>query len=346
MKKVITIVIGLGILIGLGIFTSNLLSKKGTSDELLAAFNFEIKDTASIDKVIITEPDGRQFTIVRQKGENWLDGEGNCVQKEMVFNILDAAYNIRFKGYVPENALKTVINRITTIGKKVEFFTNGSWNKTWYIGGATSDHHGSYMLIESRESGKSDLPVIAEIKALNGIIDPRFTADPLQWQCSNIFAYNTEDIAEVNVNFTEKPERNFEIRKIDNAYYVKYGGKYLTSLDTNMVLRYLVNYKKINFELPNYVLNDRQIDSLKKSKPFCTLYVRTTKNVKTKLRMFRQSSNGEDNIDDFGDKIPYDANHFWCELPSGQIVNCQYFVFNPLIMGHVYFDPNRRIKLN
>jgi len=24
-------------------------------------------------------------------------------------------------------------------------------------------------------------------------------------------------------------------------------------------------------------------------------------------------------------------------IPSGQLVKCQYFVFNPLLMGHLYF---------
>lgn len=339
MKRITIIIIGLGLLVGLGIFTSNLLRKKGNSDENLAAFNFDIKDTAAIDKVIITEPNGMEFTIVRN-GSTWVDDKGKCVQSEMVFNVLDAAYNIRFKGYIPENSMKIVINRIATLGKKVQFFKNGSWHKTWYVGGATSDHLGSYMLIESEEAGKSDLPVIAEIKNLHGIIDPRFVADPLQWQCSNIFSLNMPDIAEVSVKFNEKPERSFEIRKIKEEYYVKYGGKYLTSLDTNMVFRYLLNYKKINYEAANYELSEKQLDSLKKSKPFCVLNVRTVKNQKTLLRMFRASSKGELNLDDFGDEIPYDNARFWCELPSGQVVSCQYFVFNPLFMGNVYFDQN------
>jgi len=32
-----------------------------------------------------------------------------------------------------------------------------------------------------------------------------------------------------------------------------------------------------------------------------------------------------------------DMNKFWCQLPSGELVKCQYFTFNPLILGHVYF---------
>ncbi|WP_343748606.1 hypothetical protein [Fluviicola sp.] len=341
MKKIVIIVLGIALLVGLGIFTARLMNKKGKSDEQIAAFNFDIKDTASVDKIIITEPNGMEMTLVRS-GKNWTDDKGGCVQPVQVFNILEALYNVRFKGYVPENAVKTVINRMTTIGIKVQYFQNGDWSKTWYIGGSTSDHHGTYMLVESAEAGKSDLPVIAEIKGLKGIIEPRFFADPRKWQCSEIFAYQMDEIAEVNVKFTQRPDRSFEVRKIKQDYLVKFGGKYLTSLDTNMVYRYLLNFKRINFENPNYELNDKQLDSLKHSTPFCVLKVRSTKGVKTQLRMFRRPSvSGEKEVDDFGDESPYDINRFWCELPSGQVVKCQYFTFNPILMGHIYFNPDR-----
>ncbi len=340
MKRIIIVILGIALLVGLGIFTSQLMSKKGKSDEQLAAFNFEIKDTASVNKIIITEPNGMEMTLVRS-GNQWTDDKGQCVQPVLVFNILEALYNVRFKGYVPENSVKTVINRISTIGIKVQYFQNDDWSKTWYIGGSTSDHHGTYMLVESAEAGKSDLPVIAEIKGLKGIIEPRFFADARKWQCSGIFAYQMQDIAEVNVKFNERPERSFEVRKIKKDYLVKYGGKYLTSLDTNMVYRYLLNFKRVNFENPNYELSDKQLDSLKRSRPFCELKVRSTKGEKKTLRMFRIKATGDAEVDDFGDKVTYDINRFWCELPDGQVVKCQYFVFNPLIMGHIYFNPNR-----
>lgn len=342
MKRIIIIILGVGLLVGLGIYTSKLISKKGTSDENLAAFNFDIKDTASVDKIIITEPNGMEITLLRS-GTTWTDGKGQCIQSAQVFNILDALYNIRFKGYIPENGVKTVINRMATIGIKVQYFQHGDWSKTWYIGGSTADHHGTFMLIDSKEAGKSDLPVIAEVQGLKGIIEPRFFADPRRWQCSGIFAYQMSEIAEVNVKFPDRKDRNFEVRKIKDDYLVKFGGQYLTSLDTNMVYRYLLNYKRINFENPNFELTNKQIDSLKKAKPFCELSLRTVKNEKKKLRMFRIKAplTGEVEVDDFGDEATYDVNKFWCELPSGEIVKCQYFVFNPIIMGHIYFNPNR-----
>jgi hypothetical protein len=340
MKKIIILIVGVSLLGFLGYYTMNLINKKGKSDGQLAAFNFEIKDTASIDKIIITESNGMEMELIRN-GKSWVDKNGECVQPLQVENILDACFNIRFKGYVPENSVKNVINRMTTVGIKVQYFQRGEWSKTWYVGGSTPDHYGTYMLVEDDENGKSDLPVICEIQGMKGIIEPRFFADSRRWKCSGIFAYQMEQIKSVNVKFNDHPERSFEVRKVNNDYIVKYGGKFLTSLDTNMVYRYLLNYKRINFENPNFELSSLQLDSLRRTIPFCELTLNTTTGGKEKLRMFRKKAVGEPEVDDFGDMATHDINRFWCELPNGEIVKCQYFVFNPLIMGHIYFNPNR-----
>ena len=55
------------------------------------------------------------------------------------------------------------------------------------------------------------------------------------------------------------------------------------------------------------------------------------------LKMYRLPGNGEKNMNEFGDSITYDGDRFWCVLPSGDLVKAQYYVFNPLLMGHLYF---------
>jgi hypothetical protein len=57
---------------------------------------------------------------------------------------------------------------------------------------------------------------------------------------------------------------------------------------------------------------------------------------KTTLQMYRIPETKK-SVNDFGDSVTYNPDKFWCLLPSGEFVKCQYFVFNPLIMGHIYF---------
>ncbi|ASS47813.1 MAG: hypothetical protein A3D31_18700 [Candidatus Fluviicola riflensis] len=338
MKRLIFLVIAL-ILVGvLGYVAYNLSTSAGKSDQQVASLDFEIKDTATIDRIIITEPNGLEMELIRS-GNKWTDKSGGCIQQVPVANMLEAAFNVRFKGYVPDNSVKTVLSRLTTLSTKVQFFKNGEWSKTWYIGSSTQDHYGTYMLVESEEKGKSDLPIIAEIKGMQGMIGPRFFADKGRWMCTEIFAYQTHEIASVDVRYTTEPKDNFTVKRKGKNFSVTTNGKPFPSVDTSMVYRYLQNYKMIHFESPNYDLSAKQVDSVKRSKPFCVLTLKSAKGTSSVLKLYRKKSAlGDTRFDDTGKEADYDINHFWCVLPNNELVQCQYYVFNPLIMGRVYFN--------
>lgn len=332
-NKNIGLVIGLVIIGVLGFFATNLVRNRGKSDtELL---EFSIKDTTSIDKIVITEPSTLKISLIKKEGK-WINGDGEgCVIQEPIRIMLETFKNIQFKGYVPEHSRKNIVKLMSSMHTKVEIFQNGEWTKTWYVGFSTQDHYGTYMLLETPDE-KSDLPVIMKVKGLNGIIDPRFFADKRKWMCTNIFNLSLDQIAEVDVKFYDTPMRSFSVSKVNATYSVKQNGKKLTKLDTSMAIQYLANYRKVHFELANFALNQKQVDSLKRSKPFGKLSVKEVNGHRTVLKMYRMPADSK-SMNDFGDSVNYDPNRFWCELPSGEIVKCQYFVFNPLIMGHIYF---------
>lgn len=334
MKKKSILLVTLLVILGfLGFMATNLVRNSGKSDtELL---NFDIKDTATIDRIVLTEPSGMNFELIR-KGIKWEDKDGNCVVQEPVFYMLETIHNIEFKGYVPEASRDQLKKRMAANATKVEIYQQGEWKKTWFIGSSTPDHYGTYMLLETPDQ-KSDLPVIMKVKGLHGIIGPRFFADARRWKCTNIFELERDQIAMVEVKNLDNSARSFKVTKNGSSYGVYQNGKALSMVDTNMIIRYLNNYKKIHYEYANFELNDKQLDSIKKAKPFVELTVKQITGKSEKLRLFRMKGNGDKQVDEFGDSITHDANRFWAQLPSGEIVKCQYFVFNPLIMGHIYF---------
>jgi hypothetical protein len=331
-SKNIGLVIGLVIIGVLGFFATNLVRNRGKSDtELL---EFAIKDTSSVTKINITEPSGLTISLTKN-GEEWVDSDGNCVVQEPIHIMLETFKNIQFKGYVPEKSRKNIVRLMSSMHTKVEIFQNGEWIKTWYVGFSTQDHYGTYMLLETPDE-KSDLPVIMKVKGLNGIIDPRFFADKRKWKCTKIFGLELDEIAKVDVRFFDVPSRSFSVEKNKAHYEVKQQGKRLPALDTSMAIQYLQNYKKIHFELANFELSEKQVDSLKRTKPFCKISVKEVAGNLTTLKLYRMPAISK-TMNDFGDSVSYNPDRFWCELPSGELVKCQYFVFNPLIMGHIYF---------
>lgn len=331
-NKIVVIVLLLLVLGGLGWFALHLQAEQGGSDT--RAFNFKIEDTTTVSKITITDAFGQKFTLVK-KDDIWTDEKGGCVSQNNVSLILDAFNKIEFKGYLPQKSEKRFTELMASSHIKVEIEQDGEWTKTWYLGPSTPDHYGQIMLLETAEDGKSGAPVMMKISGMNGVIDPRFFADPRQWACTEIMALQMEEIMSIKAKFNGEPYRNFEIVQKRNKYSVTQNGKALSTLDTTNVFRYLQGFQKIHFEQKIFSLSERQVDSVKKSTPFCIFEVKTKDDI-IKLKMFRIKSQ-EEQRNEFGQLVNMDMNSFWCQLPDGELVKCQYHVFNPLILGHVYF---------
>lgn len=332
-KRIIALLVAVLIIGGLGFYAVKLVKKSGQSIPDL--IEFAIADTASVDKIVITDPAGGKIEVLRD-GKRWTDKDGGCITQTNVEFILEAIKNIEFKGYLPDKSHESMIKLMSAQNTKVDIFVHGSWTKTWYIGPSAQDHYGQIMLLEDADLGKSATPVMMKIKGVQGIIEPRFYTDARKWMCTNIFALGINQISKVEVNFPEEAERSFSVSNNNNKFAVYQNGKSVNIQDTAMIFRYLQNYKKIHFDIPNYELDEKEIKEMKKSTPFCVLTVTEKSGKKNKLRMFRIDSEYKQ-INEMGIEMNKDANKFWCELPSGEMVKCQYFVFNPLILGHIYF---------
>lgn len=332
-KKIIYLILSIAVIIGLFFVVRNLSSKKGKSDTEL--FSFNIEDTASVDRVVIVDQHQRKLELIRNE-TGWTDVDGNCIIDENIQHVLYIFKNIEFKGYVAEGSRKQHINLLSTSATKVDIYQDGDLTKTWYIGTATPDHYGQVMLLESAADGKSDLPVLMKVRGLNGIIEPSFVADSRSWACTEIMSVPMREIKKVEVNFLDDKGRSFAVEQNNFKFKIFQAGKPIPFADTTAVLRYLSGFKKVNYEKPNYVLSDKQVDSLKASQPFRTLKITKTSGKSIYLKMYRLQST--ENYDtEFGEVINHDVNNFWCVLPNGSLVKCQYFVFDPLTRGDIYF---------
>lgn len=336
MKKTITLILGIGLIIALVWFTINLMNNSGKS--VTELIEFSVENTDEITKVIITDEWENKLEIVKGENGEWEDAEGHCLQQQNMDFILEAFQKIEFKGYVPDNSKDNYIGMMSAQHIKVEIFTNGEWLKTWYIGPSTKDHYGQVMLLDSKEYGKSDYPVIMKIKALNGIIAPRFKADYREWMCRDIFSLTLDEIKSVDLDYKDEPSRSFTVKRDGATFNVYQQGKLLPEVDTSNVFRYLNNYKDINFNRPNYELTATQVDSVKRTTPFCIMTVEEMNGNSSKLRLFRIKSTELDTTQEKPiEAVNTNNDLFWCELPSGALVKCQYFHFDKILLGHVYF---------
>lgn len=312
---------------------AELLQKRGNSDA--GSFDFAIDDTTKITSIEIRDVFGKTVTLNKQRS-TWVDEQGKCVSAPNVSFILEAAKLIEFKGYIPEKSKKHFINLMTTQHIMVKFYVDGDWKKTWYIGPPSQDHYGQIMLLETSEDGVSDEPIMMRIRGLNGIISPRFFADRKKWMCTSLFAYTPEQIQSVEVKYYVNSNLSFRIQKEGKKFNVTSQGIALPFVDTSNVYRYLQEFRNVHFNSANLELSKKQCDSVRRSSKYCTLSLKTVRGKCQTLHLYRIKSS-EMQRNELGEMVPWDMNMLWAAMENGELVKCQYFVFNPLLMGHIYF---------
>ena len=338
-KRILSIAALIVLVLVLSLISRNLLTNKGKSNKSLD--DFLVADTASVDRLILTQSNGFSIELKRDGGQ-FVTVTGDCVQEEMIDNILHTFTKVAVRSYVPQNSIETIRNNIRVNYRKVQIFQNGKWVKTWWIGNSTPDHYGTYALLETPNDGVSEVPVILEMRGLRGSLEPRFTADPRSWVCTSVFNYAINEIQGVRVKHPEQPQRDFTIARLGQgrAFKITDFRNKTIEFDTLRLVRYLDLFKKAHFESVNFSLNQEQVDSIKQNEPWVRLELELVNGVKKTLDAHRIKA-PEGDTDLTGNPVEWDVNRMWAFIDDKQLVKIQYFVFDPIFVDVNYFGFNQ-----
>ncbi|MBD3636853.1 MAG: hypothetical protein HUJ25_05870 [Crocinitomicaceae bacterium] len=334
--KVIIVILIAG---GLGLWAFMLANKEDSSSKMSdeALSDFAIEDTASIDKLILTDTEGNKGVTLIRQGVEWTTEDGECVQQHLVQTILMTIKRIMVKSPVPKSSIETVNKNLTTHHRKVQIYQNGELKKTWYVGQPTQDQYGTYMLLKDPEKGKSPEPFIMHLPNMHGNLETRFITNPLEFECTDVFVYNPLEIKTIDVQLPDSSQYNFKITALGkNEFNLSSNGKSIPNFDTVNVRNYILGFKKIHFEQHNYLINQKSADSLKSTTPWYIIEVTDKEGESRRIRCFRKKMTYE-RYDYDGNLIIYDRDRLWVELSDGRLVVGQFYVFDKILRDLRYF---------
>lgn len=301
--------------------------------------DFAVEDTAAIDKIIITDANGDKATVVRVGKDEWkLNGKYKA-RIDAVHILFKTARLVSVKSEVPKAAEKSVLKTLAVTFKKVEYYSNGTLMKTWYVGGPTRDHYGTYMLLEHPGEERSTVPYIMEIKGFFGHLSTRYFTDEKEWRDKVIYQLSPDKIKRISFKNNEQSEYGFKIEVKGKNEFELYDAKNnkVNGFDTVSVRAYLLNYRKIAFESFNLgILSPSQEDSLRKSIPFAEIEVTDTEGKSMKIKTYRKSPT-PDQVDMEGMEYQYDVERLYAILPSDEVIIMQYGTFDKIWRALVNF---------
>ena len=349
----ITIIIAalLVVIAGLLIWNNRYLSTiQGESSD------FQVWDTASVTKVYLADRRNHESLLERHEDGWTLNGNYKAHHKQIEY-LLTTMYKIRVKMPVSKASHDNIVKQLASQSTKVEvyqlvprinlfdkvkLFYREKRTKVYYVGDATMDNSGTFMLKEG-----ADKAYIVYIPSFRGFITTRFTANPDDWRDHTIFHENMADIQSVEVDFNEDPEGSFRIDNMGKHQYK------LTRLcdnrelpyDTLKVINMLSSFSDLRFEaLLNNSLPQERIDSIKQS-PYLHYVKLISKDGATQdMRTYKKLvMNG---VHDLGGELgDVDRDRMYALVNGGKdFVLIQNYVFDKVLHDVRYFEAGHPIQ--
>lgn len=329
-KNIIFAVIAL-VLIGIGVYFYYSQTKSTYTE---GEKDFAVTDTSGIDKIFLADKTGLQTTLVFEGKNKWRVNGKYIARLDMMENLFDVIKRITVRSPVAQTATENILKRMASNNIKVEIYKGGKKEKVYYVGGATSDSYGSFLLMEG-----ADQPYICYLPGHNGYITSFYNPSPLEWRDRIIFAMNPRDIKTVNVQYTYEPGAGFTLEQYEpNKFRIlDYSGKVVPNIDTNIVKAYLIEYKNIAYE-SFFDIPKTQMDSVERKYNLFKLSVTDTKNqtVTVKGHRIKLAANSEN---EFGKPVEYDDNRMYGEISTfgEEYVFIQYLTFDRILKTPAFF---------
>jgi len=95
---------------------------------------------------------------------------------------------------------------------KIEIYSKGELAKQYYVGHATQDNTGTYMILTDIESGNNfEEPFITHIPGFEGFLSTRYVTDELDWRDRLLINYRPPQIKQIKLDLHEIPDSSFVI---------------------------------------------------------------------------------------------------------------------------------------
>tara|TARA_B110000483_G_scaffold152864_1_gene181788 strand:- start:499 stop:1452 length:954 start_codon:yes stop_codon:yes gene_type:complete len=280
--------------------------------------NFSISEIEKIDKIFLSDRKGNNITL--QKDSNrWTVNNKYNVRDDAISTLLSTIQKISIQRPVPKNGYNNVIKQLATTGVKVEIYYNKKM-KTYTVGGSTSNHLGTYMLMDNAEN-----PYIVHIAGFNGFLSPRYgiqgyELDINNWRDNTVFKIETEIINEISLIDLEENNNSFTLKTkplslLDiNNNDIKY--------DLDKVINYLNNFSQLNSE--NFKGNNIDITNEK-------LIYRLKINYDNKVDILEAYTFSKNNNNSNNSKP--NVERMYAKLNNGEFLLIQNYVFNKVFIS-------------
>ena len=337
------------VIAGLLIWNNRFLSTlRGTSAD------FSVWDTASITKLYLADRLDHESLLERHP-DGWTVNDFKA-HDEKVNQLLNTLYKIHVRMPVSVASHDNIIKQLAVSSTKVEIyqivprinlfnkvklFPREKCTRVFYVGDATMDSNGTFMLKEG-----SDQPYIVNIPGFRGYISTRFAANPDEWRDHVIFQESLADIQTLTMEFGGDPMRGFKVDNVGKHQYqlTRLGDNQDLPFDTLKVINLLSSFSDLRYEelLSNKTAQER-MDSIRQS-PF--LYKITLENKQGEVKSLKAYQKKVQSVFDIPEtEWIDDEDRMYAFIDNDKdLVLIQYYIFDKILKDVNYYMAGNPIQ--
>ena len=276
---------------------------------------------------------GENADLVRGSDGFWTINDKYNARKDAINLLLETINRIDIISPVSKNEFDNVVRRLASKGVKVEIYNdaNGDPTKTYYVGDATANHHGTYMLLE-KNGRKSTMPFITYVPGFIGYLSTRFFSDENLWRDRTIFAEQVDNIQKLELVYATDSAKSFVIENGSEGFIAKDILGNVISRDDLALRDYLRSYKSVHYEYVEVDLGDEVRDSVLSTTPQHVFRLLdnegNTRKLKTYLKPLREVTYDINT----GEELTHNLDRCVGLIDGVDFVTIQYFILDDLLI--------------
>lgn len=303
--------------------------KKGAGSPLAEERNFAVEESR-IGKIALVWRDGEIVRLTRNGSEWQYNGRWKARPTAMA-NLLDAITRITIAYKPAQAAVPQMVKNLATEGIKVEIYDpSGKLLKVYYVGGATPDERGTFVIREGY-----DQPYVAELPGWEGNLRFRYNLRGEDWRDRSVFAEDPDAIRWVSIEYPRQRNMSFRLEKKQGSFEVT--PFYPNTPRSTRPMRpgaaeaFLVGFEQLGAEAFE---NDYPYqDSIRQMLPFAEIAMGYAQGGEKKVRFYPLSNPA----DSAGIPANGETERFFAATDRGDFLLVQNRVFRKVFWGYPFF---------
>lgn len=310
--------------------------------------DFAVQDTASVSKVFLADKNNKTILLERQSNGEWLLNKTYIARSSAILMLFETFKNIVPRYPVPRSAHDNVVSQLAARSIKVEIyqevyridifgmklFPHEKLTKTYYVGGATADNQGTFMLMEG-----ADMPFVVQLLGFRGFIGPRYSTIVKDWRDHTVFKTKLSEINTVIMEMPEEPENSYKITSKNRELTLTQlaSNKVVPSFDTLKLLNFLTSFNDLRYEALLDDIRPYRKDSIMRALPKNILTVINNKGDTTQMTAWFKPNDNQQ-VDVEGKLYVHDLDRMYAMVNDKKdFVLIQYYVFDKVLKPLSYF---------